>query len=177
MYHVRIPAENFVSTQEERLMKDIPDFEKVQSYYDSRICEHGATPLGCGYNSEEAQTIRFDQLLKVVETQGSFSLLDYGCGYGALADYLMKKGYKAEYLGYDVLESAIESARKAHAGKPSRSFSSDKSQLPVCDYTVASGIFNFLANPSLDVWTEYVISVLHEFDELNKPVKFFCCFS
>ena len=71
-------------------MPKIPNLDHVKSYFDKRIQEHGASPRGSDWNSETSQNTRFDQLLKVVETQ-SFSLLDYGCGYGALADYLDAK--------------------------------------------------------------------------------------
>ena len=147
-------------------MSKIPNLDQVKSYFDRRIQEHGASPRGSDWNSETSQNIRFDQLLKVVEVQ-SFSLLDYGCGYGALADYLIAKGFDPEYYGYDILESAIETARQAHQGKPRRTFFTDKSHLPVCDYTVASGIFNFRGEQSFEDWTEYVIGVLSEFNQLS----------
>jgi SAM-dependent methyltransferase len=145
-------------------MSNIPNLDHVKSYFDKRIQEHGASPRGSDWNSETSQNIRFDQLLKVVESQ-SFSILDYGCGYGALADYLVTKSFDAEYYGYDILESAIETARAAHRDKPRRSFFADTSQLPVCDYTVASGIFNFRGEQSFEDWTEYVIGVLNEFNQ------------
>ena len=147
-------------------MSKIPNLDHVKSYFDKRIQEHGASPRGSDWNSETSQNTRFDQLLKVVETQ-SFSLLDYGCGYGALANYLDVKGFDVNYYGYDILESAIETARQAHMDKPHRVFFTDKSQLPICDYTVASGIFNFRGEQSFEDWTEYVLSVLHEFNELS----------
>ena len=147
-------------------MSKIPNLDHVKSYFDKRIQEHGASPRGSDWNSETSQNIRFDQLLKVVEMQ-SFSLLDYGCGYGALADYLDAKGFEADYYGYDILESAIEAARKAHMDKPRRVFFTDKSQLPICDYTVASGIFNFRGEQSFEAWTEYVLGSLTEFNQLS----------
>ena len=51
--------------------------------------------------------------------------------------------------------------------KPRRSFFTDKSQLPICDYTVASGIFNFRGEQSFEAWTEYVLDVLTEFNQLS----------
>jgi SAM-dependent methyltransferase len=139
----------------------------VKSYFDKRIQEHGASPRGSDWNSEASQNVRFDQLLKVVETQ-SFSLLDYGCGYGALADYLAARGFDVDYYGYDILESAIETARQVHANQPRRSFFTEKTQLPVCDYTVASGIFNFRGEQSFEDWTQYVLGVLQEFNQLSR---------
>ena len=147
-------------------MSKIPNLDHVKSYFDKRIQEHGASPRGSDWNSEISQNTRFDQLLKVIETQ-SFSLLDYGCGYGALAEYLDAKDLDVNYYGYDILESAIETARQAHMDKPRSRFFTDKSQLPICDYTVASGIFNFRGEQSFEDWTEYVLSVLHEFNQLS----------
>lgn len=147
-------------------MSKIPDLDQVKSYFDKRIREHGASPRGSDWNSDTSQNIRFDQLLKVVQTQ-SFSLLDYGCGYGALADYLDTKGFAVAYYGYDILESAIETARKTHMDKQRRLFFMDKSQLPVCDYTVASGIFNFRGEQAFEDWTEYVLGLLNEFNQLS----------
>lgn len=148
-------------------MSEIPNLEHVKSYFDKRIQEHGASPRGSDWNSETSQNLRFDQLLKVVESR-SFSLLDYGCGYGALADYLVVKELDADYYGYDILESAIETARQEHAGKLKRVFFTERAQLPVCDYTVASGIFNFRGKQSFADWTEYVLGVLSEFDRLSR---------
>lgn len=148
-------------------MPENPNLDHVKSYFDKRIRQHGASPRGSDWNSETSQNIRFDQLLKVVESR-TVSLLDYGCGYGALADYLVTQGFDADYYGYDILESAIQTARQAHQGKPRRTFFTDKSKLPVCDYTVASGIFNFRGGQSFEEWTEYVLGVLHEFDQLSR---------
>ncbi len=148
-------------------MPNVPNLDHVKSYFDKRIREHGASPRGSDWNSETSQNIRFDQLLRVVELQ-TFSILDYGCGYGALADYLVTRGFDADYYGYDILESAIETARQAHAGASRRTFFTDTSKLPTCDYTVASGIFNFRGEQSFEQWTEYVLGVLDEFNRLSR---------
>src|SRR5574341_647811 len=131
-------------------MKNVPNLDQVKSYFNKRIQEHGASPRGSDWNSEVSQNTRFDQLLKVIETPEPFSLLDYGCGYGALADYLAEIGFDVDYYGYDILESAIDEARKIHIGKPRRTFFVSGDKLPVCDYTVASGIFNFRGDQSFE---------------------------
>ena len=148
-------------------MSKVPSLHQVKSYFDKRMQEHGASPRGSDWNSETSQNVRFDQLLKVIGVQ-SCSLLDYGCGYGALADYLVTKGFDVDYYGYDILENAIEIARQTHMDKPRRTFFTDKSQLPICDYAVASGIFNFRGQQSFEEWTNYVLGVLNEFDQLSR---------
>jgi SAM-dependent methyltransferase len=148
-------------------MTKIPNLEHVKKYFDQRVREHGASPRGADWNSESSQIIRFDQLLKVVETH-KFSLLDYGCGYGALADHLATRGYEADYYGFDILESAIETARMVHAGKPRRVFFHEPEKIPSVDYTLASGVFNMRGEETFEAWTEYVVSVLEKFDHLSR---------
>jgi SAM-dependent methyltransferase len=148
-------------------MSGTPDLDPVRSYFDKRVREYGASPRGADWNSEASQIARFDQLLKIVELP-SFSILDYGCGYGALADYLAEKGFRADYYGFDILESAIDTARRVHAGKPHCTFFTNKDELPECDYTVASGIFNFRGGQSFEDWTNYVISILEHFNFLSR---------
>ena len=149
-------------------MTESPNLEAVKTYFKERIETHGISPRGVDWNSDASQEIRFDQLLMVCDPSAPFSILDYGCGYGALADYLVKKGLKANYYGFDIVEKAIAAAHEHHADQPNRTFTSDRSQLPVCDYVVASGIFNFRADTSFEAWTDYVFSVLHQFDGLSR---------
>jgi SAM-dependent methyltransferase len=148
-------------------MTEIPNLDQVKAYFDKRIQEHGASARGADWNGKTSQIARFDQILKVIEVP-SFSLLDFGCGYGGLADYLVEKGFDCDYYGFDILESAITTARQYHAGKPRRSFFSDKTQLPKCDYTVASGTFNFRGGQSFEAWTELVIGELKFFNQISR---------
>ena len=65
-----------------------------------------------------------------------------------------QKGFHADYYGFDILESAIEIARESHNGKPHCAFFTDKDKLPVCDYVVASGMFNVRGEQSFEIMDE-----------------------
>jgi 2-polyprenyl-3-methyl-5-hydroxy-6-metoxy-1,4-benzoquinol methylase len=41
-----------------------------------------------------------------------FSILDFGCGYGALIEYLKSKYISFSYTGYDISEEMINQAKK-----------------------------------------------------------------
>ncbi len=148
-------------------MFDHSSLDPVKAYFGRRIREHGATPRGVDWNSEDSQNTRFDQLLKVISGPGPFSILDYGCGYGALVDYIAEQGLDADYNGFDIVESAVELANHLHPGRPRCRFFSDSTELTACDYTVASGIFNVRGEQSIEDWTNYVLSVLHQFNDLS----------
>ena len=145
----------------------MPDLEPIRAYFEERLQAHGASPRGVDWNSATAQEARFAQLLGVVRQPGKFSILDYGSGYGALADYLEREGYEADYVGYDMLESAVAAAEEHHRGKPGRRFYSDKSLLTSVDYAVASGVFNYRGPESFDGWTEIVIASLADMNRLS----------
>jgi len=149
-------------------MTRIPDLKQVKEYFNQRIQEHGASPRGSDWNSEASQQVRFEQLLKVIEGTGPFSLLDYGCGWGALADTLAQKNIGVHYSGYDILESAILRARQVHSGKTALTFTSDEKQLSVYDYVVQSGIFNYRGDQSFEAWTGYVEEVLNRLNSLSR---------
>ena len=57
-------------------------------------------PRGVDWNDERTQRIRFEQLLDLVAgVDEPFSLIDYGCGYGALVDSLAEAHAGFAYAG------------------------------------------------------------------------------
>ena len=141
---------------------------KVGQYYSEKVIEHGATAKGVDWNSPESQCVRFEQLLKVCNTTRTFSLNDYGCGYGALVEYMTARGYKFHYHGFDISEQMISRARELHKGVELSDFCTDEFLLKISDYTVASGLFNVKLQTSLDEWEKYVLDVLERIAKLSK---------
>lgn len=142
--------------------------EGVRHYYGSKVSQFGPTPRGADWNSRESQVLRFEQLLKVARDPGPLSLNDYGCGYGALVDYLVDRGYTFQYSGYDISKEMINEARKHHGRRPECRFLTTRSRLTAANYTVASGIFNVRLSTPDDVWRDYVFSTLHDFNGLSE---------
>jgi len=140
---------------------------EVEKYYSEKIASYGPNPQRADWKSAESQSIRFDQLLRLLGTDGLFSINDYGCGYGALVDYLESRGHQFLYRGFDISEKMISEARQGHDRCADREFFSKQDQLSPADYTVASGIFNVKLQNSDSDWLEYITSVLHEFSQLS----------
>jgi SAM-dependent methyltransferase len=139
---------------------------RVGAYYTGKLREHGATAGGVDWNSEESQRLRFQQLLRVVDLGTQFSLNDWGCGYGALAEYLDAAGAQCSYVGYDVSEAMVEAARERVAAH--HVLTTAEGDLPVADYTVASGIFNVLAGAQASDWEEYVRGIVERMAALSR---------
>jgi SAM-dependent methyltransferase len=128
----------------------------VGDYYAGKLSAHGATHAGVDWNSEESQRLRFDQLLGVVDFSAPYSINDFGCGYGALIDELERRGQRFSYAGVDVAPAMIEEAKRRYGDAGDRRFTTAASELPVADYTVASGIFNVLAGAAAGAWSDYI---------------------
>jgi SAM-dependent methyltransferase len=139
----------------------------VAHYYAERLRAYGATPQGVDWNSADSQALRFSRLLQVLDGDGDMSINDYGCGYGALVDYLGGTGRQLTYSGFDISEPMISAARARHAGSARCSFVSDRARLLPADYTVASGIFNVKLGHSVEEWREYVLQNLAILEALS----------
>ena len=61
--------------------------DAVRRYYTGKLRRARRDAAGVDWNGEASQQLRFTQLLRVVTApRARPRLLDYGCGYGALAD-------------------------------------------------------------------------------------------
>jgi SAM-dependent methyltransferase len=141
---------------------------EVESYYTARVTAHGPTPAGVDWNSAGSQELRFRQLLRLRPAGGSFSLLDYGCGYGALHGWLKLEGIACDYRGYDLSAEMIRTARQVNGEGPSCRFGSAVSDLVPADLAVASGIFNVKLRTPTTTWTDYVLDTIGCLDRLSR---------
>jgi SAM-dependent methyltransferase len=137
-------------------------YEKVQAYYEAKLALHGASPQGVDWSCAATQWLRFVQLLKICALDSSFSLIDLGCGYGALAAFLADRYPRADvdYLGIDVSPVMIQRARRRFRGDPKRRFRVGRSCLETADYAVASGIMNIRLGVSVALWEDLVRATL-----------------
>jgi SAM-dependent methyltransferase len=141
--------------------------QTVARYYADKLSVFGATPRGVDWNSADSQALRFDRLLQVLPDAEAMSLNDYGCGYGALVDYLTATGRSVDYRGFDVSGVMIAAASARHTDVAGCSFTADRQQLAPADYTVASGIFNVKLDYPVETWREYVHETLATIDALS----------
>jgi SAM-dependent methyltransferase len=141
---------------------------QIERYYTDKVVAHGPTARGVDWNSVESQRMRFAQLSKIVDPTNSFSINDYGCGYGALLDYLEEDKLPFQYCGFDISTEMISAARKLHPSADRIAFVTRESDLQPADYTVASGIFNVRLETPEDEWQQYVLHTLHSIHELSR---------
>lgn len=143
--------------------------QNIADYYSQKIQTHGATHQGADWNSHESQWLRFEQLLRGFQLSSdlTFSLNDYGCGYGAFIDFLKSSNLDCYYTGYDLSLNMIQAARKNHTSSQRLQFVTDD-QLKSADYTIASGIFNVRLNQTSSDWEDYIKGCLRKMNEASQ---------
>lgn len=141
--------------------------EDVKHYYNQKLKKYGATPKGVDWNSSESQEIRFKQLLTICEDEKDFTINDYGCGYGALVDYMVRCGYSFNYLGYDISSQMVLEAVFQHKEMSNCNFTSDENDLKKANYTIASGIFNVKLGYNDEEWKDYVLQTIGKLSEIS----------
>lgn len=145
------------------------NLDHIRQYFKRTLQTHGTTPRGVDWNSEEAHAARFTQLVKILDFQKQFSILDYGCGYGALIKFLDSNSFQMQsYVGYDILDSMIQTANQLFKDDARVVFTSNLDDVPVMDYSIACGVFNLKLEASYDEWTKYVFQCL---DFMNKKSR------
>jgi SAM-dependent methyltransferase len=140
--------------------------KKLDQYFTEKLETYGATAKGVDYNGEQAQAIRFAELVRVIDPSRPFTVTDYGCGYGAMFDFLSLRGWQFEYYGVDLIEKMVMAGRETHKDFPNAHFTRDEKELPVVDYLVAAGIFNIKLECPYDEWQEMVTETLPRMNAL-----------
>lgn len=141
--------------------------EPVARYYAEKLRAHGTTARGVDWNSPDSQDQRFTELLRVCRGDRHASINDYGCGYGALAVRLRRDGHRGSYRGYDVAPEMVAAADAKAGVLDDCRFTSNADELTVCDYTVASGIFNVRLGASVDAWETHVRATIDRLAALS----------
>jgi SAM-dependent methyltransferase len=142
--------------------------KKLNQYFSEKLETFGATPKGVDYNGPEAQRLRFEQLVKVIDPSRKFTVIDYGSGYGAMFDFLHQKGWDFEYYGVDLIEKMVIAGREAHKDFPNAHFTSDEKEAPLADYLLAGAIFNIKMDAPYEAWQEFTLRTLRNMDLLCK---------
>ncbi len=148
-------------------MTNVELVDTVAKYYASKLAQHGATPAGVDWNSEASQHLRFDQFMSLVSDSDA-SICDYGCGYGALLEYLRARGHRGPYVGYDAAGPMILEATSQHAGDRLARFTSLRRDVPASDFTLASGIFNVRLSTPVDEWRQYVDETVDDLASVSR---------
>lgn len=145
-------------------------------YYSRSLAEHGDTPKGVDWKDFASQHLRFERLLRNLPLNSTFSILDVGCGTGALVDFLHAKvSASFRYQGIDFVPAMIETARAKHSAAPHLSFAAlELSEIEEkFDFVVSSGIFNVKQSVSEPDWISHCSDTMSKmFERCSQAAAF-----
>jgi len=115
-----------------------------EKFYTAAIKKYGESSKGVHWNSTHSQEKRFEVLLSCIDDEG-FSIVDAGCGFGDLYDYLSREETSFfSYTGLDISPSMVEIAREK-TGCEIIECDICRDTLPQADYYICSGAMNILS--------------------------------
>ena len=137
---------------------------KVGEYYTEKIKTHGTSSQGVDWNGQESHFLRFEQLVKILQSDCKFSILDYGCGFGSLIQCLSTKNYLFDYTGFDISNEMLSNGKKSFPGFRFV----DQIDGENFDFTIANGIFNVRLDTGNEDWKKYIFQTLDEISSISK---------
>lgn len=131
----------------------------IRDLYEGNLAEHGTSSKSVGWRDEASQVLRFERLARVVDRAGSdsFTVNDWGCGYGAMFGFLDREfgGRMSLYTGYDISEEMLAAARQ-QCGPARTRFVPGAEISEEADYTFVSGTFNVKLDATDAAWDAYI---------------------
>ena len=124
----------------------------IVEHYEGCLKEYGATEQGVGWPRQNDIMPRFKALTKPIDLAQKVSILDLGCGYGALIEYFKEQNCWGEidYTGIDASAKMIEQAQLLHPGVVFECRHILDMPLPATsfDYVLMNGLFTYKGNNS-----------------------------
>ncbi|MCX7749270.1 MAG: class I SAM-dependent methyltransferase [Clostridia bacterium] len=145
--------------------------DMIKSYYEGNMEGGGPEYKILGWESKEAQQLRFNILISNIEINNK-TVLDVGCGTGNLLEYLTEQGFEVNYTGVDILQSMLEYVKSK--GLQGRFYNIDIFKENIFmedefDVIYASGIFNL----NLGNNKEFLTNALRLFLKLSRKTVAF----
>jgi SAM-dependent methyltransferase len=126
---------------------NVGDREAYVQRYERRLREHGHSPETLGWGRPGREHVRFGVMADVINEVGADSVLDVGCGFADLHDYLRARGWGGRYSGIDIVPGLLREARRRdpNLSLEEADVSSYRAgEDGIFDAVVASGVFNSL---------------------------------
>ncbi len=138
--------------------------EKLLQIYQNSFNKYNATKLGIGYPTETNMDILYSRILNVMDdfyVIKNPTVLDVGCGYGGLLEYIKKRKININYTGIDILDENIKAAKKNH---PNHSFyvkdALNMDYNEEFDYVICNGIFTDKGDADIFEMTSFVKKII-----------------
>ena len=145
---------------------DERDRQKYVDRYEKSLHKFGYSSKSLCWGQGN-QYVRFGVLCNDIVSNAECSVLDVGCGFADLYDYLTLRGWYGKYEGIDIVPGLLEVARSRHPNLKLHLMDLfDFDCKHSFDYVIASGIFN--AKIEFEDNTKYIQQALQKMFNISK---------
>lgn len=88
----------------------------IHERYTRRFDDLGPCPKALGWGSADDQSVRFDQVLRLIPMSPEISVIDIGCGFADFYDFIPDEIKPKTYVGLDITTKFLEIARNKFKG-------------------------------------------------------------
>jgi SAM-dependent methyltransferase len=112
--------------------------------YEERLANFGIGPEALGWGKTGREEARFTAAVQIMNCHKDASVLDIGCGFASLYDFLIKNGWEGRYVGVDVTPGIVTQAKALHPNLDIRELdaSAGMREIEPCDYVFCMGAMN-----------------------------------
>jgi methylase of polypeptide subunit release factors len=148
-------------------------YKKIAEYYNKAFIEYGDTPEGLAWDNQLNLDKRYEVMFNVVKHYNT-SILDFGCGYGGLYEWILNNKKTAEYVGLDINKEAIKFAKEKHPETTWIESDIHKDTLQTdFDYIICNGTFTVKDTLTQDEMWDFMTSTLEKlWTKTNKGIAF-----
>jgi len=135
------------------------DRVETRERYRSRWLEYGYDPRTLGW-TKDCRRVRFAAALEGLRVEDYASVVDLGCGFGDLLDYLRAGDWQGRYTGVDLTPELLNEASRRHADDDRATFVCGDFQhldLPQSDAAIALGVANHRLHEDNLAFTERTV--------------------
>jgi SAM-dependent methyltransferase len=141
----------------------------MAAHYSSLVKRHGDSPKAAQWRGAPSQERRWDILFEIGDVSQA-SILDFGCGTGAMYASLRRRfDYGGTYVGADISEGMLKLARGKFPGVRFETIDLFDPPAETFDYVFASGTFN---NDHADAYEFLLAAIPRLFARCRKGFAF-----
>lgn len=120
----------------------LADKMRIITYYGNCLDKHDDEVKMVGWRSRKRQDLRF-KILSQIDDLNHKSVLDLGCGLGALGEFFQKKRLRVDYTGYEICGRMVDMAKKMRPYLRIKEVDILEDDVQErFDWVLASGVFN-----------------------------------
>jgi len=130
--------------------------------YNDRLKNHGYDPKSLGWGEKDRAALRFEILCSQWNFIGK-KVLDFGCGFGDLGQFISGKSENVQYIGLDINENLVEKGKELNPDADLRVgdlLEGDFTEK--VDFVLSSGVFNHKLSDNIS----FIESCFKRFNEI-----------